>query len=252
MIWTEEKVEYAKELMKTNSCVDAYRTFNENYPCTRCAFSSYVYTELHLKSGAKPKKIVRKNSWSQDEIDLLENLMKDGTNKSAIEEFQKHYNRTSSGIVSMIKKLGLKSNPKAIKRQFKEGTEFNKKTRFKKGRVPPNKAKIGDIRFRNHKNKYPYYWVKISDTGSVAKDWILAQRYFYQKYHGEIPKGYKVIFADGDHANFAKENLKIVTNKEFGYAKKYLGESTDQSETGIIIAKIKARLDELEEIKDKK
>lgn len=251
--WTKEKVELATKLMKNNACKDAYVIFKETYPdCTKSAFDSAVYRKLKLKSGGKPKLIERKNRWKPEEIELLKNLISSGTYKTTIEEFQKHYDRTYSAIITKIKDLGFKSNPEALKKQFKEGDANSRQTRFKKGSKPVNKAKIGSVRYRNGSRRHPYFWVKIKDTGGTEKDWELAQRYFYKKYHGEIPKGNKVIFVDGDISNFSKENLKIVTNKEFGYAIKYFGESIDQTEAGIAIGKIKARLDEMEEIKGKK
>ena len=94
--------------------------------------------------------------------------------------------------------------------------------------------------------------MKIKDTGDTEKDWELAQRYFYKKYHGEIPKGYKVIFVDGDISNFSKENLILVNNQEFGYWIKYLGGSVETAKTGLIIAKIRATMKRLEKEKNDK
>ncbi len=247
MRWTEEKVELATNLMKENSSKDAYVIFAKTYPeCSKGAWNSEVYKTLKLKSGARPKNIARKNRWKPEELELLKELISTGTYKSTIEEFQKHYPRTYSAIITKIKDLGYKSNPEALKKQYKEGHTNNRQTRFQKGSEPVNKAKIGDIRFRRAARK-SYFWVKVQDTGKVDKDWVLAQRYFYEKYHGEIPEGYKVIFADGDISNFSKENLKIVTNKEFGYAREYLGDSIEKADAGILIAKIKIAMKNLEE-----
>lgn len=46
--------------------------------------------------------------------------------------------------------------------------------------------------------------------------WEQANRHFYKKYNGDIPKNHQVIFADNDVTNFEKDNLCLVSNEVSG------------------------------------
>lgn len=47
-------------------------------------------------------------------------------------------------------------------------------------------------------------------------NWMRKQRYIYEKYNGKIPKGYHVIFADGNNRNFDPLNLVAVSTRTSG------------------------------------
>ena len=51
--------------------------------------------------------------------------------------------------------------------------------------------------------------------------WHLANRYIYEKHNGEIPKGYAVIYLDGDVSNNSPDNLAAVKWKYLGLMQKY-------------------------------
>ena len=53
-----------------------------------------------------------------------------------------------------------------------------------------------------------YILVKVNDK----RKYITKQRYIYEKHNGIIPKGYSVIFLDGNKNNFDIENLIAVPN----------------------------------------
>ncbi len=254
MKWTEEKIEYGIQLAKSMHISEAYEIFNKKYPINESAFRKKIYKELRYLDyvNGSPKK-TRRDAWSKEEIDYLFELIKTGTYKTTREEFKKRYDRSDSAIITKMKDLKLKSNPEALEKQQKECTEGTKRTQFKKGLIPSNLCEVGTIKRRKNKSHGVdyYYWIKVTETGQPRYDWKLAQRYFYEKYHDcEIPKGYKVVFADGDTSNFAKENLILVTNQEFGYAFKYLGDSLEKAEAGIMIAKIKAAMKNLEKARN--
>lgn len=67
---------------------------------------------------------------------------------------------------------------------------------------PHNTLPVGSERV----DRDGYLWVKI---GSGRRDWRL-------KHHMglDVPKGYKVIFIDGNKRNFDKANLMLVSNAE--------------------------------------
>ena len=254
MKWTEEKIDFGVKLANSMPIKDAYKKFNIKYPISEKAFRSKMFRELRYEkyqNGVNEKR--RKDAWTKEEMDYLVELMQKDTRKKAIETFQKRYNRTYYAANTKAKELKLKCNQEAyIKHQ--QNNEGIKRTQFKKGNVPLNHCEVGAIKIRkNGDSKNYYYWIKVSETEDTVKDWKLAQRYFYEQYHNcEIPKGHKVVFADGDNSNFSKENLILVNNQEFGYWFKYLGGSVETAKTGLIIAKIRASMKRLEKEKNDK
>lgn len=254
MKWTKEQVDLGVKLTNSMSLSDAYKKFNKVYPISEKAFRSKMFKEFRYIRYQQGEKITttRKDAWTKEEMDYLIELMVKYTRKQAVEQFQKRYGRSYGGINTKAKELKLKCNAEALKTQQRNNEKL-KETQFKKGDVPLNHCEVGAIRIRRNGHNQDYYWVKATETGDSVKDWKLAQRYFYEKYHNcEIPKGHKVVFKNGDISNFAKENLILVNNQEFGYWFKYLDGSTEKATTGLIIAKIKATMKRLEKEKNDK
>lgn len=84
-----------------------------------------------------------------------------------------------------------------------------KHTFYTKGHLPHNTRKDFDIAIRKDKNGIPYRWIRISKG-----NWIMLHRYVWQLYNGEIPKGKIIVFKDGDHNNFAIDNLMMIDRKQ--------------------------------------
>lgn len=65
-------------------------------------------------------------------------------------------------------------------------------------------------------------------------------RYIYEQAYGKIPKGHKVIFADGDNRNFDLNNLVLVSNAEelIMNRNKLLKKDNELTKVGITIAKV--------------
>lgn len=78
--------------------------------------------------------------------------------------------------------------------------------RFKKNQKAHNYRKVGDEFVAS--NGYTY--IKKSDPNC----WIQKQRYIYEKYYGEIPEGYSVIFLNQNKNDFSIDNLMLVRNKD--------------------------------------
>lgn len=87
-----------------------------------------------------------------------------------------------------------------------ESEAICKKTQFKKGHVPKNKKPIGSERI----SVDGYIEVKVSEKGR----WALKHRIVYEQAHGKIPKGYVVVFADGNKLNLELDNLILVSRNE--------------------------------------
>ena len=107
---------------------------------------------------------------------------------------------------------------------FKKGCKPNE-TSFKKGHVPwckgtkgvlkPNKTsfKKGNIPH----NTREMYSERLSKDGYIEikvgiNKWVGKHRYIWeQHYKKKVPKGYAVLFLDGDNRNFEIDNLKIIS-----------------------------------------
>lgn len=81
--------------------------------------------------------------------------------------------------------------------------------------------------------------IKIQD-GHGNKNWIRKHRYLYEQAYGEIPKGHKVIFADGNIRNFELNNLILISDAEelIMNKRKLFSESPEHTKTGVLIAKV--------------
>jgi hypothetical protein len=79
--------------------------------------------------------------------------------------------------------------------------------------------KSGSIRKETYKDGRIYYKMK-SDNGT----WKMAGTVIWEKAHGLIPNGYRLIYLDGDNSNYELDNLylatyrvayQVVTNKHY-------------------------------------
>lgn len=93
-----------------------------------------------------------------------------------------------------------------------EAIEISKKTRFKKNSLPYNTKASGVIVKRKDNSGKYYSYIKIKHSY-----WRLLHHVIWEESNGEIPKGYIVIFIDGDRSNLVIENLKLITKIEHMY-----------------------------------
>lgn len=74
----------------------------------------------------------------------------------------------------------------------------------------------------------------------IEGKWIKKGRYIYEQAHGKIPKGYKIIFKDGNRSNFDLDNLAMVSDSELMLINKksLYKRNKELTETGILIARL--------------
>ena len=189
--------------------------------------------------GVKNKK--PQHRWTDEEKEYLASIVKGKTYKELLalmnEKFD--YEFSSQQIESALRRYNLKTGNTG---QFKKYQEpWNKglkgymganKTSFKKGTIPPNYKPVGTERFA----KDGYIEVKVKDPNV----WELKHRYIYEKYHGKIPNGYNVIFADKNISNFDIDNLILVSKAEMLILNKnkLIFEDKDFTKVGVNIAKL--------------
>lgn len=115
-------------------------------------------------------------------------------------------------------------------------------TRFKKGLKPPNYQKIGTIT----KHKDGYRFIKLAEH-----KWQLYQRYVWEKYHHEkLKRSQTVLFLDGNRDNYAPDNLMAISRKELliiNHEKLLTKNDGELSKTGVLIAKLKVKINDKKE-----
>ena len=112
-----------------------------------------------------------------------------------------------------------------------EQYEKCKETMFQKGNLS-NARPVGDERI--DMNGYTYIKVK------QPNKWVLKHRWLYEKEKGEIPKGYNLIFADGNKQNLNLDNLILVSNSELFIMnqKGLYKQDKELTKSGAIVAKV--------------
>lgn len=117
----------------------------------------------------------------------------------------------------------------------KESQERSKRTTFKKGNVPVNHREVLEERI----DKNGYIEIKVEEP----KKWMRKQRYIYEQHYGEVPKGHKIIFADGNNRNFDIDNLIMVSDAEnlIMNSNNLRFSNKELTETGHLIAKVMDR-----------
>lgn len=172
-----------------------------------------------------------------------------GTNVSVTQVQSKKSNMGfRSGINAQFKKGHLAHN--LGKRMSPEQYEIAKRTMFKKGNRPKNVRPVGSERI----NVYGYVEIKVAEPNV----WKLKHKVLYEEHYGVLPRGWKVVFLDGDKTNITIENLEAVTEAEMLILNRYKMLYPNQELTKSSIAnarllnqinKVKKRYEEKENVK---
>lgn len=165
-----------------------------------------------------------RNNYTKEQDDFLIKNVKGISLKELTNKFNTYFNLnlSESSIANRKTKLGLHSsiNSGCFKKgnishnkgkkwseyMSEKGQKNSLKTCFKKGNVPHNHRKVGSERI----TKNGYIEIKIKEPN----EWQLKHRYIYEKKYGKIPKGYNLIFLDGNKQNIELSNLKLVSKAE--------------------------------------
>lgn len=124
----------------------------------------------------------------------------------------------------------------------KKGLQIGgKETQFKKGNKPHNHVPVGSERV----NGDGYIDVKIAD-GKGRLNWKAKQVIIWEEANGPVPKGYAVIFGDGNRRNFDLNNLILVSRRQLAMLNKHklIQGDADLTRTGVIVADILSKLSE--------
>lgn len=132
-----------------------------------------------------------------------------------------------------------------------EGIEQSSKTRFQKGKnINKQRHKYAEVG-TEVVDKNGYIMVRVAERieNKSHQFWKFKQQLIYEQHYGEIPKGHKVIFADGNNRNFDIDNLILVSNAELlkmnQYGLYYKGHA-ELTKAGLLITKLSLKRKEIE------
>lgn len=184
--------------------------------------------------------------YSDEEKQFIADKVKGTSYKEMARLFNKKFNTSISdkAIGATIKRLGLSNGINACFPKgnipANKGTKgmFNvggNKTSFKKGQTPINCRPIGSERIDS---KDGYILVKVTE-----KKWIPKHRKVWEEINGPIPKGYIVIFLDGDKLNCSIENLKMISKSQNARLNQngWRFDNPEATEIGILLADLKIK-----------
>lgn len=197
--------------------------------------------------GSKDKK--KQHKWTDEEKEYLASIVKGSTYEEITKQMNDkfEYNFSKEQIKGMMYRNKLTTGTVGY---FKKGsTPWNKglkgymganKTSFKKGTIPPQYRPVGSERI----TKDGYIEIKVEDPNK----WELKHRVIWEQHNGEIPKGYAVIFADGDKSNLDIDNLLLVSRKQLLFMNRnnLRSENKEFTKVGVNIANVMIKLSEIE------
>lgn len=160
-----------------------------------------------------------KHRYTQDQIEYMRMIAPKCTANEIVEKINEKFNlKLSEGSVSAIRhrnniRVGKRINRGDFKkghRPWNKGTKGiqvgGELTQFKAGKEHSGYKPIGSE--INDGNGFTL--LKVGDPNI----WARKHYYLYEEYHGKVPEGYLVMFADGDRENFSADNLIAVTRRQ--------------------------------------
>lgn len=188
--------------------------------------------------------------------ELINNTFNTNFRVQQIKQY-KNNRHLDSGITGRFEK-GQKSWNKGKKwEEFmsEQGRVNSSKTWYRKGNIADNADPIGTEKWKSsHKdrnNDEGFLYVKVQD-GKKQANWKQKHRIIWEEAYGKIPRGYKVIFKDGNRHNITLDNLALVSNSQMLILNKnnLIYSEKELTEVGINIAKIRDKANKL--INDRK
>lgn len=170
--------------------------------------------------------------WTVEQIDLLRIYYPDMRTCDLAELIGRPRNSiyAKASELKLVKSAAFLASPASGRTSGNQG----KGARFVKGHQTWNKGMHyqpgGNIRQSQFKKGHkPHTWHpigyeglttdgylrrKMTDTGCTRRDYVHVHILLWIEHHGPVPKGYCVIFKDGDKANITIENLDCISRAD--------------------------------------
>lgn len=220
----------------TESKMKSYKTNNGLKSETRCGIPAGLSTKLY---PGEVREFIAEHYVGvghQGMADLLNEAFCTSYTKEQMKAYYARF-KLDSGLRGYFQK-GHEPANKGKKGISYPGMEA---TQFKKGNKAANWVPIGTERV----NADGYVEVKVDD-GKKQKNWKGKHIVLWEAVHGPVPKGYVVIFGDGNNRNFELNNILPVTRAQLVRLnqKNLIQNDVELTKTGIIIADIYNKIGE--------
>ena len=164
------------------------------------------------------------HKYTEEEHKFLQSFIPGHTYKEIVAEYNKRFDepitetrvkgymanhKINNGLTGRFKKGHIPANkgthPPTVGRMAE--------TQFKRGGLPPNTKPVGYERIT--KDGYVEVKIKMRPSHPSYNDNFKAKHHIvWEEAHGPIPKGYVVMFADGNKRNFDLDNLILASRAE--------------------------------------
>lgn len=255
---TNEQDTYLRSIALGKSVQECTTMLNERFGTSFKIGQIRAYKSNHqIKSGCKPWEFVdhskQKITTPDQDIFIHENFKGIG-NKELADRVNKKFG-TSFTSTQMDAYKGRHKLNSGLTGQFQKGAiPANKgkkfpgqtnRTTFRKGNISPNTDPIGTEK----ELKDGYIWVKVNNILRAPKNvnWKQKQRLIWEQHHGLIPKGYIVIFADGNMRNFDIHNLVLATRAEVLYLNRHhmIYNNADFTKSAVLVARLETKVNSI-------
>lgn len=127
----------------------------------------------------------------------------------------------------------------------KKGIHANPATEFRKGCRPHNQDLIGTETLKDD----GYLWVKVAEPNK----WKQKHRILWEAANGEIPRGFCLLFADGDRMNISLDNLILISRSQLAVLNRLdlIQNERALTETGLKIADIHIKMNQRKTAKNR-
>ncbi|EPH66144.1 hypothetical protein D931_01383 [Enterococcus faecium 13.SD.W.09] len=256
-LYTQEMIDYLKEITPGRLNDEVTAMFNQKFDMTlteskmKSLRSNYkirsgvTHSERRRRANqsrrlfsTEQEAFIRKNAKGKTNKELTELINRTFDLQLTIAQIKgwKANHKVSSGLTGYFEKGHVPIN-KGTKGMFNVG---GNKTSFKKGEPARNHKPVGTERI----DRDGYVIVKVQDDGPWHKRWRPKHKLEWEKVHGEIPKGYVLIFLDGNKQNITMDNLKLVTqgqNLQLN-RKQWRSENPEATLAGVSLAQLQEKV----------
>lgn len=205
------------------------------------------------KYTKEQREFIINNNYMKPAKELAEMFNKQfGTNITAsnIKTFRGN-NKLNSGLTGRFEKGNIPMNKGKKWEEFmsEQGQANSRRTCFKKGNTPANSDPVGTEKWKSShsdRDDEGFLYVKVQDKKGRL-NWKQKHRLIWERAYGPIPKGYKVIFLDGNRHHIELSNLALVSNSQMLILNKnnLIYDEQELTKVGINIAKVKDKVNKI-------
>ena len=222
-IWTEEQIRYIKRIAKGNKKKIILEKFNKKFNL------NLSMRQLSNCMNSNNITVNTRHNWTTKQIEYLKSIAEGIPRKDILDKVNKEFNLN----LSMMQLRDCMNN---------RGIRNNLDTRFgsqEGGNRCVQRKPVGC----ETKWNGGYTRVKLGEN-----EWEFKQRYIWRQHYGEIPKGYSVIFLDGNLDNFDIDNLALVSRHELMKynSMKLKSNDIELNKTAVNLAKLIVKVKEIE------